>query len=374
MTKQKEISVLVGEKTSSQEETPPGANNKKGSSLALSIVAIIITLVTGCGLYYYQHHQSGQQAANMQNLVDKLTALQQQSQTDNQALVQRLTEFDSALNAIHQQQTINIEELNEQREQLASLTSSDVNIWMISQADFLVKLAERKLWNDQDVISAGALLKSADSSLASMNDAGVIEARRALESDISNLAAINQVDFNGIILKLNKLSNTIDSLPLIDHKSSQKITEAGGNNELSSSLGEWRQNLLKSWRHFMEDFITIRRRDDNVRSLLSPDQGVYLRENIRSQLLIAAQAVPRHQNEIYKQSIKIASAWASDWFDISNPAVKVWLAELDTLSKENISIDIPSALKSQPLLNKLMERRVRNLLSRPGVNAPTKPQ
>jgi uroporphyrin-3 C-methyltransferase len=33
-----------------------------------------------------------------------------------------------------------------------------------------VKLAGRKLWSDQDVTTAAALLKSADASLADMND------------------------------------------------------------------------------------------------------------------------------------------------------------------------------------------------------------
>ncbi|WP_260682195.1 uroporphyrinogen-III C-methyltransferase, partial [Klebsiella pneumoniae] len=40
--------------------------------------------------------------------------------------------------------------------------------WLLAQADFLVKLAGRKLWSDQDVTTAAALLKSADASLADM--------------------------------------------------------------------------------------------------------------------------------------------------------------------------------------------------------------
>lgn len=42
----------------------------------------------------------------------------------------------------------------------------------------------------------------------------------------------------------------------------------------------------------MDSFITIRRRDDTAVPLLAPNQDVYLRENIRSRLLVAAQAVP----------------------------------------------------------------------------------
>lgn len=48
----------------------------------------------------------------------------------------------------------------------------------------------------------------------------------------------------------------------------------------------------------MDNFITIRRRDDTAVPLLAPNQDIYLRENIRSRLLVAAQAVPRHQKRL----------------------------------------------------------------------------
>ncbi len=51
----------------------------------------------------------------------------------------------------------------------------------------------------------------------------------------------------------------------------------------------------------MDNFITIRRRDDTAVPLLAPNQDIYLRENIRSRLLVAAQAVPRHQEETYRR-------------------------------------------------------------------------
>ena len=53
---------------------------------------------------------------------------------------------------------------------MAVISGSDAKTWLLAQADFLVKLAGRKLWSDQDVTTAAALLKSADASLADMND------------------------------------------------------------------------------------------------------------------------------------------------------------------------------------------------------------
>ncbi|WP_199785178.1 uroporphyrinogen-III C-methyltransferase, partial [Cronobacter sakazakii] len=134
---------------------------------------------------------------------------------------------------------------------------------------------------DQDATTAAALLKSADASLADMNDPSLITARRALTDDIAALASVTQVDYDGIILKLNQLSNQVDNLRLADNDSDDAPMDSDGS-ELSSSLSEWRQNLVKSWHNFMDSFITIRRRDDTAVPLLAPNQDIYLRENIRS--------------------------------------------------------------------------------------------
>lgn len=114
-----------------------------------------------------------------------------------------------------------------------------------------------------------------------MNDPSLITARRALTDDISTLSTITQVDYDGIILKLNQLSNGLDNLRLADNDSDASPMDSDSS-ELSGTITEWRQNLVKSWHSFMDSFITIRRRDETAVPLLAPNQDIYLRENIRS--------------------------------------------------------------------------------------------
>ena len=74
---------------------------------------------------------------------------------------------------------------------MAVISGSDAKT-AAGPADFLVKLAGRKLWSDQDVTTAAALLKSADASLADMNDPSLIGARRAITDDIATLSAVSR--------------------------------------------------------------------------------------------------------------------------------------------------------------------------------------
>ncbi len=369
MTEQKASSAPVEETSpadNSSASKPPRA--KKSDGKVLSAVAIVIALAIGAGLYLNGKHQADLQAQTNQSLSEQLSALQQQLGSDKQQLTQQLDSANSTLQEARTQQDNSARELETLRDKVAQISGNDTRTWLLAQADYLVKLAGRKLWSDQDVTTAAALLKSADASLADMNDPSVMNVRRALTQDISALAAVSQIDYDGTILKLNQLSNGVDNLRLADNDSDDSPMDADGG-ELSSSLTEWRQNLVKSWHNFMDDFITIRRRDNTAQPLLAPNQDVYLRENIRSRLLIAAQAVPRHQDEIYKQSIDAVSTWVRAWYDTNDAATKAFLAQLDELSQQSISMDVPDTLESQLLLEKLMQTRVRNLLAQPSAPA-----
>ncbi|MFA1644293.1 MAG: uroporphyrinogen-III C-methyltransferase, partial [Enterobacteriaceae bacterium] len=158
----------------------------------------------------------------------------------------------------------------------------------------------------------------------------------------------------------------IDNLRLADNNDDDTPMDSDSG-ELSSSISEWRINLQKSWQNFMDSFITIRRRDETAVPLLAPNQDVYLRENIRSRLLVAAQAVPRHQEETYKQALDNVSTWVRAYYDTDDATTTAFLEEVDKLSQQNITMNVPDKLESQPVLEKLMQTRVRNLLAQPGV-------
>ncbi|PKE28243.1 uroporphyrinogen-III C-methyltransferase [Rahnella sp. AA] len=337
---------------------------KQRTAPVLGAIAIVLVIALGAGLYYHGHQQSLAQAASNEALSEQLDALQKTQQQDKQQIADLLAQQEKTQQAADRQQASFGRQLNELQDKVTSISGSDTKTWLLAQADYLVKLAGRKLWSDQDVTTAAALLKSADASLADMNDPSLIDVRRALNEDVGSLSAVAQVDFDGIILKLNQLSNQVDNLRLADNDTDDSPMDSDSAS-LSGSLTEWRQNLTKSWHNFMDDFITIRRRDTSAEPLLAPNQDVYLRENIRSRLLIAAQAVPRHQDEVYKQSLESVSTWVRAYFDTSDPSTKAFLEELDNLSQQSVSMDVPDELKSQPMLEKLMQTRVRNLLQQP---------
>ncbi|EKK1838809.1 uroporphyrinogen-III C-methyltransferase [Klebsiella variicola] len=373
MTEQQNQSAVVEETREAVETTPQPENNDKKkagnkTSLALSAIAIAIAIAAGIGLYGLNKQQATRQNATTAELSGQLAALQKAQESQKSELEGIIKQqADQLSQAKHEQETLT-KQLDELQQKVAVISGSDAKTWLLAQADFLVKLAGRKLWSDQDVTTAAALLKSADASLADMNDPSLIGARRAITDDIATLSAVSQVDYDGMILKVNQLANQIDNLRLADNNDDDSPMDSDSD-ELSSSISEWRVNLQKSWQNFMDSFITVRRRDETAVPLLAPNQDIYLRENIRSRLLVAAQAVPRHQEETWKQSLDNVSTWVRAYYDTDDATTKAFLDEVDKLSQQSITMTVPETLQSQTLLEKLMQTRVRNLMAQPAVTA-----
>ena len=354
MTEQQNQSAVVEETREAVETTPQPENNDKKkagnkTSLALSAIAIAIAIAAGIGLYGLNKQQATRQNATTSELSGQLAALQKAQESQKSELEGIIKQqADQLSQAKHEQETLT-KQLDELQQKVAVISGSDAKTWLLAQADFLVKLAGRKLWSDQDVTTAAALLKSADASLADMNDPSLIGARRAITDDIATLSAVSQVDYDGMILKVNQLANQIDNLRLADNNDDDSPMDSDSD-ELSS-------------------FITVRRRDETAVPLLAPNQDIYLRENIRSRLLVAAQAVPRHQEETWKQSLDNVSTWVRAYYDTDDATTKAFLDEVDKLSQQSITMTVPETLQSQALLEKLMQTRVRNLMAQPAVTA-----
>ena len=373
MTEQQNDSAVVDETreavdTRPQPEKAPKDERANKTSLVLSAIAIAIALAAGVGLYGWVKQQNATQSETSDALVNQISALQKAQETQKTQFEGIIKQQASQVEDAQRQQATLAKQLEDVQQKVATISGTDAKTWLLAQADFLVKLAGRKLWSDQDVTTAAALLKSADASLADMNDPSLITARRAITDDIASLSGVAQVDYDGIILKVNQLSNQIDNLRLADNNDDDSPMDSDSS-ELSSSISEWRVNLQKSWQNFMDSFITVRRRDETAVPLLAPNQDIYLRENIRSRLLVAAQAVPRHQEETYKQALDNVSSWVRAYYDTDDASTKAFLDDIDKLSQQSITMNVPESLQSQPILEKLMQTRVRNLLAQPGAAA-----
>lgn len=338
----------------------------KKSGTGLSLLAIIIALGVGGAGYYF-----GQQQVD--EFQQKLTVLE--AQINNKTVVSapaqevkfdttQLTQLESA-NKATQDKIAQVEELiNAKSHELVGLQSQINKVsaqanaqqptdWLFSEADFLLNNALRKLVLDNDVDTAVSLLKLADETLAKVNNSQSAAIRSAINQDLKQLLSVAGVDQNAVMQKLSQLANTVDELPVLD----VNFGDDQNATKLSDSLSDWAENAEKSATSFLNHFIRISPKyGADRKELLAPNQDIYLRENIRLRLQLAIMAVPRQQNELYKQSLEAVASWIRSYFDTNAEVTQSFLKSVDELSEVSIYVDVPSQLQSLSMLDKYLNR------------------
>ena len=337
----------------------------KKSGTGLSLLAILIALGVGSAGYYF-----GQQQVD--EFQQKLTALEAQiNKTVISAPAQdvkfdttQLAQLESA-NKTTQEKIAQVEELiNAKSHELVGLQSQINKVsaqanaqqptdWLFSEADFLLNNALRKLVLDNDVDTAVSLLKLADETLAKVNNSQSAAIRSAINQDLKQLLSVAGVDQNAVMQKLSQLANTVDELPVLD----VNFGDDQNATKLSDSLSDWAENAEKSATSFLNHFIRISpKHGADRKELLAPNQDIYLRENIRLRLQLAIMAVPRQQNELYKQSLEAVASWIRSYFDTNAEVTQSFLKSVDELSELSIYVDVPSQLQSLSMLDKYLNR------------------
>lgn len=338
----------------------------KKSGTGLSLLAILIALGVGGAGYYF-----GQQQVD--EFQQKLTALE--AQINNKTVVSapaqevkfdttQLAQLESASKAT-QNKIAQVEELiNAKSHELVGLQSQINKVsaqanaqqptdWLFSEADFLLNNALRKLVLDNDVDTAVSLLKLADETLAKVNNSQSAAIRSAINQDLKQLLSVAGVDQNAVMQKLSQLANTVDELPVLD----VNFGDDQNATKLSDSLSDWAENAEKSATSFLNHFIRISpKHGADRKELLAPNQDIYLRENIRLRLQLAIMAVPRQQNELYKQSLEAVASWIRSYFDTNAEVTQSFLKSVDELSELSIYVDVPSQLQSLSMLDKYLNR------------------
>ncbi|MFB2685823.1 uroporphyrinogen-III C-methyltransferase [Shewanella mangrovisoli] len=313
------------------------------------LLALGLTVCTiGGGYLLYQQMQQQLQLQETKNL-----ALQDQLQQALLAPNQRIAQLE-------QQQLSNTKTFQELaklatdqsqlQDRLNKLAQRSPTHWMASEAEYLVNMAGRKLWLEKDPRTAADLLKSADETIAAMNNPALLPIRKALAKDIAATTNIKSADIEGSVLAIDALIDQLDKLPL---NRADADASAPEDTAISGDLNDWQSNLSKTWKALTQDFITIRHRTADAPALLAPEQQWYLVENVRHKLLQSQLALYRYDRAAYHQSLMMARQWIQTYFDVQAHPTSEAIAEIDKLA--TLELD-PITLKSfaaKPLLLQL---------------------
>ncbi|MFZ7200624.1 uroporphyrinogen-III C-methyltransferase [Avibacterium avium] len=341
---------------------------KKGGT-GVAILALLVALgLGGAGYYFAEQHLTKVQGrltaleqravpANVQGLMDSDLAALKQDQAKIAQLAQTSQSTNDKLTALEKMVEIKDQQITSLQNQVKNLSNAQKtaqpNDWLLSEADFLLNNALRKLVLDNDVDTAVSLLKVADETLSKVSDPRAMQVRSAINADLKQLLSVNNIDQNAIMQHLSQLANNVDELTVLNVNFDDPNP---ANEKLSGSWEDWKENAEKSATSFLNHFIRVTPKNAESKALLAPNQDIYLRENIRLRLQLAIMAVPRQQNDLYKQSLETVASWVRSYFDTNTEVAKTFLNEVDELAEQSIYVDVPTQLSSLNMLDKLLNK------------------
>lgn len=332
---------------------------KKGNKRATAAIIIAILLAGSIGAYEFNQYQQDQHNQKVINLLKaQVSSLSEQlssQQGSTEAALKKSA--DSLTNKLETQAKQQHDSIKSLQVAMADIKGRSPNDWLLAEADYLVKMAGRKLFLEHDIETATQLMSSADRRIASLNDPQLVGLREAMKDDINELKSLPIIDREGLILNLISLQKEVDQLPLANALLPK--AEVVEETVVSDDINDWQSNLKTSLKDFAGHFITFRTRNGTTTPLLSPEQHFYLRENIKAKLETAIKGVYAENNDIYQTSLGVANDWSVDFFNQSSTKVIAFQKQLEQLKTQDITVNYPTKLVAQQELTTVISERLR---------------
>lgn len=305
------------------------------------LLSLLIATGSAAGVYYLWQEYSV--------LTRSIALSAQQTQADfmrgNEAVKQQLRESENRVAMLEQS--------------ILSLQGKDNMDWLVSEAEYLIRIANHRLLLEQDVKSALVALKSADSRLFDTQDPYWIPVRNQLAQEIARLEALQVVDVAGLSLRLNTLGEAILQMPIL--KPEPNLTsEIAPITETKAEAKYWSE-VWDDMSQRLGKLVTIRSVDRPPGPLLAPEQAAYLQQNLLLKLEGVKLALLRGEAQLYRDGLKATRGWIESFYDTSSPATREVLKHLTALHEMQLRPDLPDLSLSLKTLQETRLKRAREM-------------
>lgn len=364
-------------KTAAKVDKKPQTVKKSSSGNIIGILALLVALAVAaaCYLLWQQLTTINTQLTETQNIAqntkstitnatsassdaqEAITQIQNQIQTLKENKSSQSANTEQVLQALKQQQdTLQSQQktIQASMDNLQTTTSNNSNPsgWSISEALYLINIANHRLNLEGDIDTAIAALKAADLRLKQTGDPSLLDARRILANEINSLNSVELPDLDGIALSLASLEKNAESLIIPDIEPSDTFKPSISLENQSSA--DWQTAANSIWNE-VKSLVSVRRGDNSSTPppALAPDQRFYLRQNLRFKIEAARIALLRKDTTAFRQNLSIAGDWIQNYFVSDSAAAKNILNSLDQMQNIELKPAYPDISASHKMLRAL---------------------
>ena len=174
-------------------------------------------------------------------------------------------------------------------------------------------------------------LKQADERLAHHSQPRLEGVRRAIARDLDRVKGVGMADIPSLSIKLDEAVRLIDELPLLSTPERERPVAAGlpkagpgvspGKTAALDWLQDWKEAgeraMQRAWAE-VKALVRVTRIEHPEAMLLSPEQGLLIRENLKLRLLNARLALLSRQFDIAQSDLQRVQSVLDRYFDPSS--------------------------------------------------------
>jgi len=355
---------------STQSTTKP--KGKTGVLWFFTIInLLLLAAIIGAGYWVWLQWQAQNQQQTDALSVQQTSMQQQQANLDKQQnniaqaiastelakdnLEQQNQALQSSMQGLIEQLQLTDAQVQTNQRNLADVSGRRPADWLLAEANYLVRMAGRKLWLEHDVKTAILMLQSADSRIEDLDDPSLLPLRAKLAEDLQALQQVKQVSTSSIALALGAMLKQVDSLPLAYFR---KPEGDGVDETVTESIDDWRSNLLRNWQEATSNFFSFKRVTTEIKPFMSEQQQWLAKEQLKFALMQAQIAVLQENIGLFQQSVQTALGLLSEFFDTQQNRVIQFTEGLITVQQTDLERTYPEQFKVTPLLQDVMEQRL----------------
>ncbi|CAB3790625.1 hypothetical protein LMG28614_03107 [Paraburkholderia ultramafica] len=344
--------------------TPYEAQKRRSASGPLLwFVVVIIACAAGVGGFALNRkvERSAQQLAQRQQANDTQTnelrikteqALATVHQADSQVaqLEGKLADAQAAQQALQQQYA----DLARNRDD-----------WTLAEVGQMLSAASQQLQLTGNTQLALFALQSADTRLAASDSPQAVAVRKAIAQDIDKLKAAPSTDLTGLAIKLDNAIDHVDSLPLsgeapIPHATPHAATWAD-TAKVAAATGKprwevWLHEVTAGIGEQLTSLVQVRRIDNADAMLVTPDQGYFVRQNLKLRLLSARLALLSRNQSTLKSDLQAAQSALTRYFDDSSKQTQTVIDLVKQVDTGSAAVELPNLNTSLQAVNQYRNR------------------
>ncbi len=353
-----------------QSETRQARRSRSGFWFGIIILVIIIGLA-GAGFYLFTQLRDkqedlggevkGQMSKQLSDYQAQLVAIQSQLASIEANVEGKDTHFTKTLADFSQ---LHNEKLESTRKELSeSIVGVQRQLgktrgdWLIADAEYLLSIANERLYLIGDVNTTREALEAADQRLRESGDTSIYKVREAIARELLDIKSVVVPDVVGLYASIQTLQDRVEPLVLLLPYTGKALSSPTLTEDKQSVAQSEEQGVLDSAITHLKGVVTIRHTEHEVEEILTPEEAQFIHEQLRVKLEMVKIALVQHNESLFKSGLTDAKSWTEKHF-ANNAEVSHFIAELDQLSTIKIRSQFPDISASLKMLRDITKLRV----------------